>query len=132
VNCLLDTHALLWTLFDPTRLGKKAADYLRNPDVTVSVSVVSFWEISLKYATGRLQLDNVSPDDFPEIVRQSGLIILQLDDIEAATFHRLPRMEHKDPFDRLIIWQSISRKLTLISKDKSFADYKKLGLKVTW
>jgi len=38
----------------------------------------------------------------------------------------------KDPFDRLIIWQSISRKLTLISQDRAFADYKKLGLKVIW
>jgi PIN domain nuclease of toxin-antitoxin system len=132
MNCLLDTHALLWTLFDPTRLGNKAADCIRNPDVSIAVSVVSFWEISLKYATGKLHLDNVIPDDFPEIVRQSGFTILQLADVEAATFYRLPRMEHKDPFDRLIIWQSISRKLTLLSQDRAFADYKKLGLKVTW
>ena len=47
MNCLLDTHALLWTLFDPDRLGKNAADCIRNPDVTVAVSVVTFWEISL-------------------------------------------------------------------------------------
>lgn len=132
MNCLLDTHALLWVLFDPERLGKKGAAIIRDPDVTVSVSVVSFWEISLKYATGKLHLDNVTPDDFPDIVRNSGLTILQLADIEAATFHRLPRMEHKDPFDRLIIWQAITRKLTLISQDRAFADYQKLGLKVIW
>jgi PIN domain nuclease of toxin-antitoxin system len=132
MNCLLDTHALLWTLFDPARLSKKAADCIKNHDVTVAVSVISFWEISLKYATGKLHLTNVTPDDFPEIVRQSGFTILQLADTEAATFHRLPRMEHKDPFDRLIIWQTISRKLALISQDRAFADYKKLGLKVIW
>ena len=132
MNCLLDTHALLWALFDPDRLGKKAADFIRNPDVTIEVSVVTFWEISLKYATGKLHLDNVFPDDFPNIVRQSGFSVLQLADVEAATFHRLPRMAHKDPFDRLIIWQAISRKLTLLSQDRAFADYKKLGLKVTW
>lgn len=132
MNCLLDTHALLWALFDPARLGKRGGSCIRDPDMTVSVSVGSFWEISLKYATGKLQLVKVIPDDFPEIVRQSGFTILQLADVEAATFHRLPRMEHKDPFDRLIIWQSISRKLTLISQDRAFADYKKLGLKVIW
>ncbi len=132
MNCLLDTHALLWTLFDPARLGKKAAECIQNQEVTVVVSVISFWEISLKYATGKLHLDNVTPDDFPGIVRQSGFTILQLADGEAATFHRLPRMEHRDPFDRLIIWQAISRKLTLISQDRAFADYKKLGLKVLW
>jgi PIN domain nuclease of toxin-antitoxin system len=41
-------------------------------------------------------------------------------------------MEHKDPFDRLIIWQAISRKLTLISSDRAFAGYQKIGLKVIW
>jgi PIN domain nuclease of toxin-antitoxin system len=65
------------------------------------------------------------PDDFPEVVRQSGFSILQLADIEAATFHRLPRTKHKDPFDRLIIWQSISRKMTLISRDRAITDYQK-------
>ena len=132
MNCLLDTHALLWVLFDPVRLGKKGESCIRDPDVTVFVSVVSLWEISLKFATGKLQFNNVMPDDFPELIRQSGFTILQLTDVEAATFHRLPRLEHKDPFDRLIIWQSISRKLTLISQDRAFADYKKLGLKVIW
>lgn len=132
MSCLLDTHALLWTLFDPARLGKKAADCIRNPDVTVSVSVVSFWEISLKFAIGKLHLDNVAPDDFPDLVRQSGFTILHLADTEAASFHRLPRMGHKDPFDRLIIWQAISHKLTLISQDKAFAGYQQLGLKIVW
>jgi PIN domain nuclease of toxin-antitoxin system len=132
MNCLLDTHALLWTLFDPAHLGNKAANCIRNPDVTVSVSVVSFWEISLKYATGKLELSGVAPDDFPAIVRQSGFDILPIAETDAATFHHLPRMEHKDPFDRLIIWQAISRKLTLISKDSAFATYRKLGLKVLW
>ncbi|OGU18178.1 MAG: hypothetical protein A2076_11425 [Geobacteraceae bacterium GWC2_53_11] len=132
MNCLLDTHALLWSLFDPSRLGKKASDIIVNPEVTVSVSVVSFWEISLKYATGKLELSGVAPDDFPAIVRQSGFDILPIAAEDAATFHHLPRMEHKDPFDRLIIWQAISHKLTLISQDRAFADYRKLGLKVLW
>ena len=132
MSCLLDTHALLWTLFDPPRLGKKAADSIRNQEVTVYVSVVSFWEISLKYATGKLALSGVTPDDFPALARQSGFDILPITAADAATFHHLPRMEHKDPFDRLIIWQAISHKLTLISQDRAFAAYRKLGLKVFW
>ncbi|HIJ94521.1 MAG TPA: type II toxin-antitoxin system VapC family toxin [Desulfuromonadales bacterium] len=132
MSCLLDTHALLWTLFDPSRLGTKATDCIQNPDVTVSVSIVSLWEISLKYATGKLELSGVVPDDFPAIVRQSGFELLPIDACDAATFHHLPRMEHKDPFDRLIIWQAISHKLTLISHDSAFAAYRKLGLKVLW
>jgi PIN domain nuclease of toxin-antitoxin system len=132
MSCLLDTHALLWTLFDPMRLGVNAVDSIRNPDVTVSVSVVSFWEISLKYATGKLELCGTTPDDFPAFVRQSGFDILPVNETDAATFHHLPRTEHKDPFDRLIIWQAISHKLTLISQDSAFDVYRKLGLKVLW
>jgi len=132
MSCLLDTHALLWSLFDPSRLGSKAVENIRNPDVTIFVSVVSFWEISLKYSTGKLELSNIVPDEFPAIVRQSGFEILPIDDADAATFHHLPRMGHKDPFDRLIIWQAISRKLHLISQDRAFVDYQKLGLKILW
>jgi PIN domain nuclease of toxin-antitoxin system len=132
MSCLLDTHTLLWTLFDPSRLSKKSTDSIQNPDITVLVSIVSLWEISLKYATGKLELSGVVPDDFPAIVRQSGFDILPIDASDAATFHHLPRMEHKDPFDRLIIWQAISHKLTLISHDSAFAAYRKLGLKVLW
>jgi PIN domain nuclease of toxin-antitoxin system len=130
--CLLDTHTLLWTLFDPARLGANAADCIKNTEIPVSVSVVSFWEISLKYATGKLELRGVVPDDFPAIVRQSGFDILPIAETDAATFHRLPRRGHKDPFDRLIIWQAISRKLTLLSQDSAFDDYRMLGLKVVW
>ncbi len=132
MNFLLDTHTLLWIVVEPARLGNKSLEIIRNPDMTVLVSVVSFWEISLKYATGKLKLGNVTPDDFPFLTRQSGFDILPLADVDAATFHHLPRKEHKDPFDRLIIWQAISRKMTLISQDKAFAEYRKNGLKVLW
>jgi PIN domain nuclease of toxin-antitoxin system len=132
MSFLLDTHTLLWSLFDSSRLGKKGAEVINNPDLTVYVSVVSFWELSLKYATGKLELGNVTPDDFPNLVRQSGFEVLPLADTEAATFHHLPRLEHRDPFDRLLIWQAISRKLTFISQDKACAAYKKQGLKVVW
>lgn len=132
MSYLLDTHTLLWTLFEPKRLGSKAAACLKSPDVDVAVSVVSFWEISLKLATGKLQLVNATPDDFPDLTRRTGLAIIPLADTEAASFHRLPRLAHKDPFGRLLIWQAISRQLTLVSRDQSFAAYQEHGLKLIW
>jgi PIN domain nuclease of toxin-antitoxin system len=132
MNYLLDTHTLLWTLFSPERLGKKAAECILNADVSVAVSVVSFWEISLKFALGKLELVGVVPDEIPALVRNSGLDILPISETDAATFHRLPSQEHKDPFDRLIIWQAISRKMTIISIDRAFPAYQNLGLKIIW
>ena len=132
MSFLLDTHTLLWALFEPARLGRKGAEILVNADETILVSVVSFWELSLKYAIGKLELGNVTPDDFPSLVRQAGFEVLPLAEADAATYHHLPRLGHKDLFDRLLIWQAISWKLTFITQDKACAAYKKQGLKMIW
>ena len=132
MNCLLDTHAVLWSLFEPNRLGAAALPLLKDPQQTVYVSVISFWEISLKYSIGKLDLQGVVPDAFPDLIHQTGFELLPLAAEDAAIFHNLPRLEHKDPFDRLLIWQAISHKLTFVSQDKACVAYRKHGLKVVW
>lgn len=132
MNCLLDTHVFLWALFNPELLTSRSEKLIRNPENTIYVSDVSLWEISLKYALGKLELTNILPEDLPDAAHQMGLDVLPLDVQDAATFYRLPRFGHKDPFDRLIIWQAIQHKMTLISKDAKFGDYKKVGLKSVW
>lgn len=130
--CLLDTHAFLWAVFDPQRLGHKAAEVAGDPGNRVWVSVVTLWEISLKHALGKLELENVLPEDFPDIAEKTGFDLLPLAPADAASFHRLPRLGHKDPFDRLLIWQAIRQKLHLVSGDAAFSAYRKHGLKVLW
>jgi PIN domain nuclease of toxin-antitoxin system len=132
MNYLIDTHTFLWSVFDPDRLGRTARTILKDANNSVWVSLVSFWEISLKYAAGKLELVDVIPEAFPDIARQMQFEVLNLAPQEAATFYELPKMSHKDPFDRLIIWQAIQQKMTLLSKDKHFKAYKDLGLKVIW
>jgi PIN domain nuclease of toxin-antitoxin system len=61
-----------------------------------------------------------------------NLEILPITAAEASSFHKLPRLSHKDPFDRIIIWQAIQRKMTLVSKDRDFKAYHKLGLRTFW
>ncbi|MEO5602774.1 MAG: hypothetical protein ABIR06_17775 [Cyclobacteriaceae bacterium] len=51
---------------------------------------------------------------------------------EGATYHQLEANWHRDPFDRMLIWQAIKNKLTIISKDSHVANYKSVGLKVIW
>jgi len=117
---------------DPDRLGPKARDIIQEPDNRIFVSVISFWEISLKYALGKLSLINVLPKQLPEAANQMDFEMLTLSAAEAATFYRLPNIGHKDPFDRLIIWQAIQNKMPLISKDKKCRNYNALGLKLIW
>jgi PIN domain nuclease of toxin-antitoxin system len=119
VRYLLDTHTLLWSLF-------------RNPDNELSVSVISFWEISLKYALKKIDLIHVKPEHLPQTTEQMGVHVIPLASEEAASFYQLPRLAHKDPFDRLIIWQAIQQKMILISADPEFKLYRKHGLNVRW
>lgn len=129
---LLDTHTLLWTFFEDEQLSKKAADVIKNPENEIYVSVITFWEISLKYSIQKLVLKGISPDELPGKAKEVGIEVLELSEGDAASFHNLPKLKHKDPFDRLIIWQAIRQQLTLISKDKEFKKYAKHGLTMLW
>jgi len=132
MNFLLDTHSFLWALFSPEKLSPSAAQKIRSSDNDVAVSVISFWEISLKFALGKLELSGVEPEALPRFAEQMGMNIMPISPTEAASFHKLPKLLHKDPFDRFIIWQAIQRKMTLISKDCEFKEYLKFGLKIHW
>ena len=132
MNILLDTHVFLWSLFTTNKLSKAVIREVKSPNNDVAVSVVTFWEISLKCALGKLELTGVKPEELPDFAAQMNLEILPITAAEASTFHKLPRLSHKDPFDRIIIWQTIQRKMTLISKDRDFKAYHKFGLRTFW
>jgi PIN domain nuclease of toxin-antitoxin system len=119
-------------LFDEIKLTDKAASILSNIKNEIFISVVSYWEISLKYSLGKLELEGIKPDDLPHKARDLGLKLFQINEYEVSTFYKLPKLKHKDPFDRLIIWQAINNNLVLISKDKDFEDYLKFGLNILW
>jgi len=132
MNCLLDTHTFLWAAFEPKRLSRTAHQAIVDPQNDVSVSVVSFWEISLKFALGKLELKGVSPDELPDTASRMGFDLLELHAEDAASFHRLPRGNHKDPFDRMLAYQAIRRHQTLVSTDPDLAQYVPNGLNLLW
>ena len=129
---LLDTHTLLWAVFEPDKLTEKVEKLIQDPTNQVFVSVISFWEISLKYNIGKLELINTSPETLPEIAEEMGIEILDVKSDEAASFYKLPRLAHKDPFDRMVIWQAVLRKMMLVSGDREFRQYRQYGLRLVW
>ena len=129
---LLDTHVLLWILFDKNQLSQKAKTIIKNLDNEIFASVISYWEISLKYNIGKLIFENITPDEIPLKAKQIQISTLNLSEYDVSTFYKLPRLEHKDPFDRLIIWQAINQKIPLISKDRKIKEYKTYGLDYIW
>ena len=132
MKCLLDTHTLLWALFDQLKLSKRARQLILDDENDIYVSAVSFWEISLKYGLGKLTLEGVTPDQLPHYAKKSGFELLQIGADTASSSYRLPREAHTDPFDRLIVWQAIQEKMTLITKDAELGVYRGTGLISVW
>ncbi|MBW1982811.1 MAG: type II toxin-antitoxin system VapC family toxin [Deltaproteobacteria bacterium] len=132
MNLLLDTHTFLWALFAPERLSETAARAIVARKNEVSVSIVTFWEISLKYGLGKLELKGVRPEDLPDYATQMDLELIGISPSEAASFYKLPRLLHREPFDRLIIWQAIQRQMTLVTRDQAFEAYREFGLTTCW
>jgi PIN domain nuclease of toxin-antitoxin system len=130
---LLDTHTLIWSTLDTEKLSKKVHELIVNSPNEICVSTVSFWEISLKTSIGKFAFDNVDIKSFPQYTRKMNFSIFDLAEKETCSFYELPlKANHKDPFDRMLIWQAITNNMTIISKDDKFEQYKKDRLKIIW
>ena len=128
---IIDTHIFLWLLFDTKRVPTKILNILKDSLNEIYITSISFWEISLKYNLGKLELNGVKPEDLPQMATDMGIEVLEISPIEMASFYQLPKVEnHKDPFDRIIIWHSIVHEDIMVSLDRKFEEYKAFGLQV--
>jgi len=117
MGILLDTCIYLWILEDSSRLTDAVRKRL-DSEYPRYVSAVSFAEIEIKRSIGKLQIPENYRDRFVEI----GLSHLDFSMEDSTPLTQLP-FYHKDPFDRLLIAQGISRKLTIITADSVFKRY---------
>ncbi|HOJ99785.1 MAG TPA: type II toxin-antitoxin system VapC family toxin [Termitinemataceae bacterium] len=132
MNYLLDTHTFLWTISDTKNLSAKAKEIIKSPKNEIFVSAVSFWEISIKTRLKKLHLGTLDPEELLTLALQMDFQVISLTPEEAITYHTLKEETHTDPFDRMLIWQSITRKMPLISKDAAFSKFIPYGLKLIW
>jgi PIN domain nuclease of toxin-antitoxin system len=103
-----------------------------NPDNDVYVSSVSLWEIAIKNRLGKLDLGDVETGELIGLSEKMGFELIGLTPTEAITYGNLEENSHFDPFDRMLIWQAIGRKLTMVSKDSNFGKFIPHGLKLLW
>ena len=129
---LLDTHAFLWAAGDSAKLSARVRAALAAPANEVFVSTVTFWEIAIKHRLGKLELVGLRQQDLLEVAAKLRFQTLALTPEEANSYLQLAEPNHKDPFDRLLAWQAIARKLVLVSRDRRLADFEAHGLKVFW
>jgi PIN domain nuclease of toxin-antitoxin system len=122
VNILLDTCSFLWLLAESRRLSKYASEIFENAEREIFLSVVTCWEISVKFAAGRLELPEPPGKLLPKVRERLGLQGLPLDEESALYVARLPRL-HSDPFDRMLICQSIVHGMAILTPDEAIAQY---------
>ncbi|MCW6532873.1 type II toxin-antitoxin system VapC family toxin [Sphingomonas sp. MMSM20] len=119
MKVLLDTHTILWWLGDDRRLGGRARAIIENPANDIIVSAVSLWEIVVKVRVGKLRAD------IAEIVRALEIEAFDFLAIRPAHLQKLAELptHHRDPFDHLLIAQSIVEGTSLMTDDRHAALY---------
>jgi len=121
VRILLDTHLLLWSVASSRRLPKQARALLLDAANEVFYSAASVWEVAIKSALRRSDF-RVDPTVLVRALVQSGFAELPVSAAHAAGVARLPVI-HRDPFDRLLVAQSVAEPLTLLTNDAMLARY---------
>ncbi len=128
MNILLDTCCWLLWLTEPEKLSGQARQILESESDDIFLSAASSWEIAIKYSIGKLVLPE--PPEYFVLKRlmRDGISSLPVQHIHALHVARLP-YHHKDPFDRLIISQSIVEGFPVVTADRLFEPY---GLEIIW
>ena len=121
MNLLLDTHTYIWFSANKPELSSTVKRLVEDSENTSYISIASLWEMSIKISLGKLVIDK----GFKEVIKdlsESGIEILPISFDHVLKSSTLP-FYHRDPFDRIIIAQSICEGMKLLSADEIFDKY---------
>jgi PIN domain nuclease of toxin-antitoxin system len=126
---LLDTHALVWAIAAPDRLGRRARAAIEHPRSDLVVSAASAWELATKVRLGRFPEAEPIVAQFDECVERLRARHLPITSRHAMRSGGL-RWDHRDPFDRMLAAQALLEHATLVTTDAAFTDLG--GLELLW
>jgi PIN domain nuclease of toxin-antitoxin system len=115
---LLDTHVLLWWLANDPALTPDHRRVIIDKRNVCFISAATVWEIGIKAGLGKLEIAG----EYLEVARSQGFLELPISWAHAQLVRQLPD-HHKDPFDRLLISQTISEGMTLLTVDENIRKY---------
>ena len=121
MNCLLDTHLLLWAAGEPQKLSKKALQWIESPENVLYFSPASFWEIAIKNQLGRTDF-KLDARVLKRGLLDNGYVELSINTEHSLYINLLPNI-HKDPFDRMLIAQATVEGMVLLTADTTIAKY---------
>jgi PIN domain nuclease of toxin-antitoxin system len=125
---LLDTHALLWWLFNDPGLSANARDIITDPENAILVSSASAWEIATKHRLGRLSAASELARDVAGWIERAGMAELLITIPHAQRAGNWAQ-SHRDPFDRLLAAQSAIEDVPLITRDPAFGAF---AIRTVW
>jgi len=127
MRLLLDTHTVLWFINDDSRLPPHIREMLNDKSNVVRVSMISLWEMSIKSRLGKLELHR-SLADIVRHLHANGFRLLTMD---LSHVYRLDTLDHhhRDPFDRMLIAQSLADGFVFVGCDEVFDRY---GVRRLW
>lgn len=122
MNYLLDTHAFIWLDGNATKLSPKIQQVIANRTNSLFLSLVSIWEIQIKYQVGKLQLRLPLAEVIADQTQNNQIQILPITLTHILEIEKLP-FYHNDPFDRLLIAQARTEGFTLVTEDAQIIKY---------
>ncbi len=122
MKLLLDTHTFLWWITDDPQLSTKARELIGDGHNILYWSAASSWEVSIKYALGRMPLPEAPEQFLPAEIEKNRLESLPIIDAHAFQAGQLPH-HHRDPFDRMLVAQAQVESLALLSNDRQLNHY---------
>ena len=128
MRLLLDTHAFLWWIADSRRLSDRAYGAIADEGNDIAVSAASAWEIATKHRLGRLPSADALASDIGVYIERMGFDEMSITVDDASRAGALSQ-HHRDPFDRMLIAQALSRNLFLVSNESLFDLY---GVRRLW
>jgi PIN domain nuclease of toxin-antitoxin system len=124
MRLLLDAHTLIWWLTASPSLTARAHQAIADPRNEVMLGVGTLWEITIKRSLGKLRFSHA----LEIVVRNEGFGVIDVNFAHLRQVESLPRL-HRDPFDRLLIAQSLADQLPIVTGDRAFAAY---GAMLIW
>ncbi len=123
MSYLLDTSTFLWFVNDDWKLSADARQLVEEPGTEIHLSLVSIWEIAIKSTLGRgLELPRPFAQFIDVVLQNYDFQVLEISITHLKRVAELP-LHHRDPFDRLLIAQSLAENLPIISSDNIFDRY---------
>lgn len=127
MKIILDTHIFLWLIDNDSRLKTQWLNEIKNPSNEVFLSVVSIWECIIKYQIGKLSFPKLPEIYLPEKRKENLIKSLIINEKSLNHLTQLPLL-HKDPFDLILIAQSLEDNLTIMTEDNFILTYTNLNI----